>query len=175
MNKVLAVVVLQFVLVGALLGVRGFTVWTGEAVILETAPVDPRDLFRGDYATLNYEISDLTVAGTYQDGQRIWVLLEQEGAYHDAVSVHTGVPDVGPGQSCIRGRIAWADTRSDEGHTRIHIEYGIESFFIPEGAGDPPRDAKVDAVVHVDRFCTGVVTGLLVDGEPWEPRRGGTG
>jgi len=32
----------------------------GEAVVLQTAPVDPYDLFRGYYVTLRYDISDLS-------------------------------------------------------------------------------------------------------------------
>src|SRR5262245_14089672 len=33
------------------------TLATGEAILLRAAPVDPRDIFRGDYVTLSYEIS----------------------------------------------------------------------------------------------------------------------
>jgi uncharacterized membrane-anchored protein len=29
-----------------------------EEVLLQTRPVDPRDIFRGDYVTLSYDISD---------------------------------------------------------------------------------------------------------------------
>ena len=35
----------------------------GKVVLLETRPVDPRDLLRGDYLTLNYKISDVPLLG----------------------------------------------------------------------------------------------------------------
>src|SRR3989344_3670842 len=34
----------------------------GQEVLLQTVPVDPRDIFRGDYVTLRYEISTLDQA-----------------------------------------------------------------------------------------------------------------
>src|ERR1035441_2202352 len=34
----------------------------GKLVLLETRPVDPRDLLRGDYVTLNYKISDVALS-----------------------------------------------------------------------------------------------------------------
>ena len=33
----------------------------GQIILLETQPVDPRDLLRGDYVRLNYRISDVPV------------------------------------------------------------------------------------------------------------------
>jgi len=38
---------------------KEYTLRTGTEMILRIEPVDPRDLFRGDYVTLNYEISTL--------------------------------------------------------------------------------------------------------------------
>lgn len=172
-TKVWSLVALQLVLVAGLFGARSFTVLTGEEVVLETAPVDPRDLFRGDYATLSYEISTLTVTtGTYTGGDRVYVRLGPEAGtpYHHAVSVHHGRPALDEGQVCLRGQVQWVN-EDRAGQQTLQVEYGIESYFIPEGAGDPPRDATIDARVAVDRFCTGVVTAVLVDGEPWDPSR----
>jgi hypothetical protein len=36
-----------------------WTLETGVPVLLETQPIDPRSLFRGDYVRLNYTVSDL--------------------------------------------------------------------------------------------------------------------
>ncbi|MBT3870270.1 MAG: GDYXXLXY domain-containing protein [Gammaproteobacteria bacterium] len=33
--------------------------WTGAEIRLATAPVDPRSLFRGNYALLSYDISEI--------------------------------------------------------------------------------------------------------------------
>ena len=34
---------------------------TGTKIVLQTIPIDPRDLLRGEYVDLRYEISDVTV------------------------------------------------------------------------------------------------------------------
>ena len=54
---ILIVVAIQFL---ALLSVAVKREWIhsyGETVFLRTAPVDPRDLFRGDYVQLQYDIA----------------------------------------------------------------------------------------------------------------------
>ena len=58
----------RVILVGILLTCAlGWMVWarislleTGKEVVLKTAPIDPRDLFRGHYVRLNYDISRIT-------------------------------------------------------------------------------------------------------------------
>ena len=53
----LAVVIQTGVLV-AMVAMKQWTLTTGTPVVLETKPVDPRSLFRGDYVRLNYAISN---------------------------------------------------------------------------------------------------------------------
>lgn len=43
------VIALQVLAVLVFAGVREVTLRTGTEVVLQTVPVDPRDLFRGDY------------------------------------------------------------------------------------------------------------------------------
>jgi uncharacterized membrane-anchored protein len=33
----------------------------GEEIFIKTKPLDPRDIFRGDYVQLNYEINDINL------------------------------------------------------------------------------------------------------------------
>jgi uncharacterized membrane-anchored protein len=42
-----------------MIGYRHYWIETGEKIMLRVEPVDPRDLFRGDYVSLSYEISSL--------------------------------------------------------------------------------------------------------------------
>jgi len=49
------------------IAVKEFTLQTGEEVLLKTRPIDPRDLFRGDYVILNYEISTIDISGLQKD------------------------------------------------------------------------------------------------------------
>ena len=60
-------VLFAFVIVLQVLSLVGFVIYqeslkdTGTKVILQTIPVDPRDLLRGEYVDLRYDISDITV------------------------------------------------------------------------------------------------------------------
>lgn len=66
---------------------KEYTLRTGTEVILKTEPVDPRDLFRGDYVVLNYEISTLDLEEIpvedpyFEYNDRIYLVLELENGY----------------------------------------------------------------------------------------------
>ena len=52
----------------------------------------------------------------------------------------------------------------------LQVEYGIESFFVPEGRGrtvEQARDIKVR--LAVDSSGNAVIKGLLLDGSPFAP------
>jgi GDYXXLXY motif protein len=53
---VLCLTVLTWMLVS-----HAWPVWTGETIYLRTRPVDPRDLFRGDYVVLAYDIDTVVL------------------------------------------------------------------------------------------------------------------
>jgi uncharacterized membrane-anchored protein len=57
--KFIIIVCLQVVLLFGIIAYREYWIATGDKVILKTAPVDPRDIFRGDYVNLTYEITNL--------------------------------------------------------------------------------------------------------------------
>jgi uncharacterized membrane-anchored protein len=84
-------------------------------VLIQVQPVDPHDLMRGEYVALSYDISRLHApAGT------VYVPLHRvDGAWRGSGAV-TEKPD---GGTFIRGR-------SDGSG---HVEYGIETFYVPEG------------------------------------------
>ncbi len=48
------IVVFWLLIFSGFIAYKEYTLRTGTEVILKTMPVDPRDLFRGDYVTLNY-------------------------------------------------------------------------------------------------------------------------
>jgi len=61
--KFIIFVLLQVALLIGIITYRQYWVATGEKVLLRTAPVDPRDIFRGDYVSLRYDISTLDLDG----------------------------------------------------------------------------------------------------------------
>jgi uncharacterized membrane-anchored protein len=161
-------------LVGMLVGFKEYTRITGQEVLLRTVPVDPRDLFRGDYVILRYEISSLDLAQVELDfdssrlselwrQRHVFVSLEVEDGYASATGVFTGKPD----GLFIKGGVVPAGRLAQEGQSELALEYGIESFFVPEGAGkaiEQQRRDGMDVRVSIDRFGNAVIRSLVLDG-----------
>lgn len=164
------VVLLQVLVLFALIGSRAYTLATGTRVLLETEPIDPRDPFRGDYVRLNYVISDLDLNELQVPDQDLgrqqtaWVLLAPGSPYWEPVTVSVDRPAAAPGQVAVRARVAsyydW------EGERRLHLIYGTESFFVPEGEGRKLEgpEVRLDVEVAVDRFGRPALARVLHEG-----------
>ncbi len=162
-----------------MVGAKQYTLESGTLVQLETRPVDPRSLFRGDYVRLRYVISlldlnDLPGDKNFEMGDTIYVVLKQADPYWVAVSVHRSRPDAARGEVVIKGRVAyhWRETGFANRPARDQIDatYGIESYFVPEGQGreleDPSQIGRISIVAAVDRFGNAAIKQVLVSGKP---------
>lgn len=172
--------VLAGVLMTALLGqivIERITLLTsGTEVRLATAPVDPRDIFRGDYVILTYDITRLplhrlaTNKDEFESGSVVYVTLEEDSAgLWQATAVDLTRPDTATGNVFVKGRIDWIDTapliptavpgeditdtpRTEEpciNCLNARISYGIESYFVPEGEGRALEDMRDERSVTV--------------------------
>ncbi|MBT8200692.1 MAG: GDYXXLXY domain-containing protein [Acidimicrobiia bacterium] len=144
------------ILVGMSIG-RETTLLRDDTVILQTVPVDPRDLLRGDFVVLRYEISSLSVSQA-NPGDTVFVeLVEDSDGQWVAAGADTSInPDW---DRFIRG------TQIREGT----IEYGIEAYFVPEGRGlEIERAQDVDVVVALDEGGNAVIKEIIVDGNVWD-------
>jgi uncharacterized membrane-anchored protein len=167
----IALVALQVLIAGNMARGRQVILMSGERVTLATRPIDPRDLFRGDYVVLDYEISTINtseipwnaaIAGV---GQTVWVELDTA----DRIALPVTVSDFGPAPDAasMRGTVVRAS-----GHA-VTIEYGIEEYFVPEGTGWEVEWAReVDVVVAIDNNGTAVIDFLILDGQQWQSRDG---
>jgi uncharacterized membrane-anchored protein len=160
------IITAQMAIVGTMAAGREAVLRTGNKVVLETAPIDPRDLFRGDYVVLDYAISTIDTDQVHWDGpgpqrsQTVWVVLEPRGRYHEPVVV-TDQP-VGGELTAIRGVVEYG------GSSHVRLRYGIEEYFVPEGTGwQIEGSGEVDVVVAVADDGFAVIDHLIVDGRPW--------
>jgi len=118
----------QVAVLGGELVESAYPLWIGEPVTLALEPVDPRSLFRGNYAALAYDVGSLDAAlftdpaSSFTSGDRVYVRLERAGEVYRAAAVGHA-PPTGDGGSTLRGRVEYA---SDE---RLQVSYGIEAFF----------------------------------------------
>lgn len=165
-----AAVALQVLVLLGMTGMRAYTLATGTRVLLKTLPVDPRDLFRGDYVRLRYEISRLPVGQVQAAGHElrrgdvVWVLLAPGQPHWQAVAAGPRRPEPGPRQVAVQGRVQYRED-GPEGQY-LHVEYGIESFFVPEGEGrrlERP-EIQLDVEAAVDRFGRAAIARVFADG-----------
>lgn len=132
----------------------------GEVVRLETRPVDPRDILRGDYMILNYAISRHQAPAWLRGVQRVVVVLRDEGGFGVIDEVREVPPERGDGRPWM-----WAlATRRHGG--MMTLDYGIERYFVPEGMGEP-RFERMEVDVAVSRSGRVRIVQVWLDGEPY--------
>ena len=147
------------------------TAGQGQVVRLRTRPLDPRDTMYGDYARLNYAISDLAPGlwrgpGPRPDfvraGQRVFVRLEPAGTVWVATGIFGSHPSAGPGpEAILPGTVEgqWAGS--------VHLRYGLERLYLPEGTGPrlkaAARDTTTSLLVRVAVAPWGSVRLLGID------------
>jgi len=133
---VMGVVVAQVVVLVSMIVLDAAPLVFGERIKLQTAPVDPRDLFRGDYVVLEYDFNRFgpgSVQGLsssydqdwfYNDvvGRDVYVSLTPMGDYHIASGAAVERPPAGP---YLRGRMV----------SPYRLECGIEAYYVEEGEG----------------------------------------
>jgi uncharacterized membrane-anchored protein len=155
----------------------------GREVRLETVPVDPRDLFRGDYVVLDYRISsvDLPKGATneFRRGQKVFVTLRpNENGMARAVAISSERPTVSGADIVILGTVTAAsvcpfgengirDCKS--GNRAVHVKYGLESYFVPQGEGkkiETTEKARLEIVAAVAPSGQAAIKRLLIDGKP---------
>ncbi len=143
---------------------------SGTLVLLETRPVDPRDLLRGDYVTLNYKISTVPLslfspapADTLEPGQTVYVALEPRGQFHEVVMASTKPIASAAGQVVLKGhkRAWWSDPPA----STVQVEYGLERYYVREGTGNPR--GKITVRVAVPTSGQARIKEVFVDGRPY--------
>jgi uncharacterized membrane-anchored protein len=139
-----------------------------ERIRLEVVQRDPRDLLRGDYVSLQYVIADVpleTIAGGRPDyGDRVWVTLRLQDSVYALAAASRAPVTPGPGQRVIVGRVHSLSNTS--GRPEVHLVYGIERLYVPEGRGGLPR-GRVEAEIALAEGGRPFLTRVFVDGRPY--------
>ena len=153
------------VIIGGFIAFKEFTLQTGDEILLKTRPVDPRDLFRGDYVILRYDISTINTntlsyqGSDFKEGDKIYISLSVDNNnIGSLVNISKNKPSKG---IFIRGTI------KNVYNNKLNVEYGIESYFVPEGKGkEIERNlGKIYAKITIDNFGNAVIKSLVLDGK----------
>jgi len=142
----------QLAVLASMIALHALPLMLGETIRLKVTPVDPRDVMRGDFVILSYDISRVPAAGiegvpdankhiwhywnrdSWLEERTVYVTLEPDADGRFWRGVKTSVHKPASGKF-IRGKYV--------PHTGIpHIEFGIEAYYVQEGAGKKLEQAR---------------------------------
>ena len=140
----------------------------GREITLPIVPVDPRDLFRGEYVRLGYDINSvpamLLQGPAPKRNEPFYVTIQKnpQGGWTPVKVTATFPNETDPDRVVLKARSGFSFP------TNTRVTYGIESYFVPEGQGrrleDLARQKKMAALVAVDAHGNAAIKGLIVDG-----------
>jgi len=127
-------IVFQFFILSGMYVSAALPMWTGSEIRVKTIPVDPRSMFRGNYARLRYHFSRIEQKQfpeneELRNGEVVYAVLKLtlDGLY-ELSQVVLDRPENGV---FIRGRVknrhSWM-----RGARSFQVNYGIEAFFAPK-------------------------------------------
>lgn len=143
----------------------------GKVVLLETQPVDPRDLLRGDFVILNYKINNVPLerfspqlSTEVPAGTKIYVALASTGtnAFSQVTRASLERLRVSEGEVLLRGK-AQKNWQTQSGSVRI--EYGLEKYFVAEGTGNPSGVLTVQAAISKSGRAS--IKEVFIDGKSY--------
>ncbi|GES45554.1 membrane protein [Rhizobium dioscoreae] len=176
----IVVAALQTAVLGYMVGERAWGLRSGVEILLKTAPVDPRDLLRGDYVTLNYDISRVpfsTMVEGPPKASRSGALLsvrlkKQDDGYWGIVESSFGKLDPKPDTVVLKSLpvdyVFYGDA-ADPSQAIVGVAYGIERYYVPEGQGHDIESARnanrVAIAARVSSDGVAHIRSLLLDGK----------
>ena len=144
-GMVLAGVVLQLIVLSSMIVIYSAPLVFGERILLRVRPVDPRDIFRGDYVILSYDFSRVPPSGivglpappAWRPGMRqsdSWLEdravftsleLDPDGKHYRAGEISVSRPTSG---RYLKGKFSRSGFANE-------LHFGIEAYYVQEGQG----------------------------------------
>jgi uncharacterized membrane-anchored protein len=149
---------------------------TGREITLPIVPVDPRDLFRGEYVELGYAVgrvpAQLIEGPPPPPNAAFYVTLEkaQDGTWTPIKLTRDKPQETSTDHIVLKGRSRFGRLNVDASNANAvnSVRYGIEQYFVPQGEGPRlealARDKKLAALVAIDASGNAAIKGLLIDG-----------
>ena len=145
-----------FLIAGTFIIYLSWPLLTGQTIVIATRPVDPFDILRGQYLTINYEISQIPAIAEAKEGDTVYVSLKEDetGVWrYDSGALVKPVEG-----TFIKGKVKWPSG------TSISVEYGVEQFFFESGARFPTTNMTVELKVSAGGQAR--ISQLLQNGKP---------
>ncbi|WP_375561624.1 GDYXXLXY domain-containing protein [Bernardetia sp. OM2101] len=138
------VVLFQVLVLGGMFAKAFYPVMVGTPIKLKVLPIDPRDLFRGNYVNLGYDFSRIDLDAipndldsialntlTYGDELFVELALDSNKEFYETVGLWQNPTKKSTPQNLLLKGTRRKDTFSfwNRGYNTISITAGIESFF----------------------------------------------
>ncbi|TCO76923.1 GDYXXLXY domain-containing protein [Marinisporobacter balticus] len=127
----------------------------GEEILIKTKPFDPRDLFRGDYVQLHYEINDISLEQLDNEilklkdqeeynifknleGKKLYVRLKKNRKFHEVDGVTLIKPKEGIFLVAKYKYALWDENKEYKNSNvrGINVDYTLDKYFVSENTGD---------------------------------------
>jgi uncharacterized membrane-anchored protein len=126
------------------------TLASGKVVTFDTTPVDPWDMFRGDYVVLSYAFNNVPTTEHFRRGQHVYTVLRKDATGQwQAKRVTAECPAINSDEIVLAGKVDSSSGGS------VRVRYGIEQAFVAEGTGrnvhsghDVEADVAIDTKGH---------------------------
>jgi uncharacterized membrane-anchored protein len=128
------IILFWIIILGGFLFYQQTRLTGGHDIWVKPQPVDPRDMFRGDYVIFTYDFSRFqkdyyTQGGYSEENTELYAILSnQTGGYYQLERFSTQPPE-DMNTIFLKGRAV------DGLHEGAVITYNIESYFVQEGEG----------------------------------------
>ncbi|MGH6762937.1 MAG: GDYXXLXY domain-containing protein [Phyllobacterium sp.] len=171
----LLVAVLQSSALYAMIEKRAAILRDGKTIVLLTEPVDPRDLLRGDYVRLGYDISSVPGEAfpshdpEIPTGSDVYVSVKPDasGQFQFARAAFRPLEKLADGEVMLKGKTVFGIT--GDLPANIPVLYGIERYYVPEGEGmaieEAQRERRIEAVIAVSEEGAAQIRALRDNGK----------
>ena len=159
----------QLLILAAMVALRAIPLMTGQTVLVRVVPVDPRDLFRGDYVILSYPFSRLVAVA--DGGVNLWP--DQSSSWnHQGETVYLKLQPDPDGRHSNAER--WSLAAPTDGlylrgqiQSYNQVTFGIEAFYLQESTGakfeEAIRNRQLSAELAITRSGQAVLRRLIIE------------
>lgn len=147
---------------------------TGTVIRINARTVDPRDLLRGDYVVLGYDMHSMALSQfeplnapmPWRPGAPVFVELEPVGPVYQPIRASLLKPATpAPGNVVIAGQLAQAVGPEADSSHQVRITYGLERFHVREGTGNP--QGQLVAEIAIGRNGKAALREVFINNVPY--------
>jgi uncharacterized membrane-anchored protein len=132
----------------------------GKTVTLQCHSYDPRDMFKGDYVAITYDVGNKVSVKDFKAGETAYLTLKKDGDYWRATKASKTLP-----KSLADNEAVMRATVNNGAISPPSITTGIEKFYVPEGTGNNVNFENLTAEVSLAKDGMPVLKRLLSEGK----------